>query len=332
MRGVYRRGNIWWYRWSHRGRQYRTSLETEDEARAIIAAREIMANPGCLVEPSEADPVERYCRWLVDHGRSRNTANSRRHLLRQLLEATGAASYARLRPDQAREWYRGEVARLHPSTAASTLQTVRHFYGWLRDEGLARVNPFDGIKAPLQRAGARKRTLTPDEARRLIDAAPDDEMRFVLFCALHAGLRKEEIVEARPEWFDLEAGLLHLQASPTWQPKDKDNRTIPLTREFREFLAGFPMLGTYCIRPDIAKGKWRYRFDFRRGWIEARTRAGLGADVRFHDLRRTFASLLVSKGVSLYKVAVWLGDGIAVVERHYAHLTPADDEINAAWE
>jgi len=57
-----------------------------------------------------------------------------------------------------------------------------------------------------------------------------------------------------------------------------------------------------------------------------------GLCVTFHDLRRTFASLLVSKGVSLFKVAQWLGDTIEVVEGTYAHLIQQDDEINKAWE
>ena len=47
----------------------------------------------------------------------------------------------------------------------------------------------------------------------------------------------------------------------------------------------------------------------------------------FHDARRTFASLLVSSGVSLYKVARWLGDGVRVVEKHYGHLQPDNGDI-----
>lgn len=57
-------------------------------------------------------------------------------------------------------------------------------------------------------------------------------------------------------------------------------------------------------------------------------RNSLVAEFTFHDLRRTFASLLVSKGVSIYKVAKWLGDGVTVVESTYGHLLPADDDID----
>lgn len=299
-----------------------------------MRAREIMLAPGRTVEANVANPIDAYCEWLVAHGRSQNTANSRRHLLHKMLdETTGDRSNVAVRADQARLWFEAQVRRLHPSTAASTLQTVRHFHGWLIDRDLAKTHPWDGLKPPIQRAGARHRILTRQDCRRLMVAARGDrEMRFVLLCALHGGLRKEEIIEARPEWFDLAAGLLHIRASSTWQPKDRENRTVPLTREFRRFLSTWPMPGPWCIAPHIQPGKWRYRYEFRRRWVAVRERAGLPADIRFHDLRRTFASFLVSRGVSIYKVAKWLGDGVAVVERHYGHLIPSDDEINAAWE
>lgn len=43
-------------------------------------------------------------------------------------------------------------------------------------------------------------------------------------------------------------------------------------------------------------------------------------------LRHTFASSLVSAGVSVYKVSKLLGHGsVSTTERHYAHLAP--DEL-----
>lgn len=45
-------------------------------------------------------------------------------------------------------------------------------------------------------------------------------------------------------------------------------------------------------------------------------------------MRHTFASLLVQAGVSVYKVARWMGDGVEVVEAHYGHLSPGDRDIN----
>ena len=85
----------------------------------------------------------------------------------------------------------------------------------------------------------------------------------------------------------------------------------------------------FMLAPTVKHGRYRYRYDFRKAFDALAKRCGLA--VTFHDLRRTFASLLVSKGVSLYKVAKWLGDELVTVQKHYGHLIPQDDEINASW-
>src|SRR6185503_7207745 len=105
---------------------------------------------------------------------------------------------------------------------------------------------------------------------------------------------------------------------PAWLPKDREERHVPLTRAFVDFLrndyANWRQ-SDYMIAPDKRKGRWRYRHDFRKAFLTYTRSQGVATT--FHDARRTFASLLVSAGVPLYKVARWLGDGIRVVEKHY---------------
>jgi site-specific recombinase XerD len=55
-------------------------------------------------------------------------------------------------------------------------------------------------------------------------------------------------------------------------------------------------------------------------WNTARTRAGL-ADVRIHDLRHSFASLLVNSGRTLYEVQHLLGHTQIKTTQRYAHLS-----------
>jgi integrase len=89
--------------------------------------------------------------------------------------------------------------------------------------------------------------------------------------------------------------------------------------------------GSYIVRQGKASGHWRNRWEFRKPFDAALQTARIDG-VTFHDLRRTFASLLASNGVSLYKISQWLGDGQAVVQRHYAHLQAQDSDINRAWK
>ena len=50
-----------------------------------------------------------------------------------------------------------------------------------------------------------------------------------------------------------------------------------------------------------------------------------------HVMRHTFASLLASEGVSIYKITLWLGDDVRVVQKHYAKLLPKDEDIECAF-
>ncbi len=71
------------------------------------------------------------------------------------------------------------------------------------------------------------------------------------------------------------------------------------------------------------------------GFTKARDRAGL-QDVRFHDLRHTFASRLVQGGVPLYDVMELMGYKSLEMVQRYTHLEPtyqdkAIQALNDHW-
>ena len=69
--------------------------------------------------------------------------------------------------------------------------------------------------------------------------------------------------------------------------------------------------------------------DIKKFWREASTAAAI-PDARLHDLRHTFASHLVSSGVSLPIVGRLLGHTQPQTTHRYAHL--ADDPLREATE
>ena len=120
---------------------------------------------------------------------------------------------------------------------------------------------------------------------------------------------------------------------------DKDNRTIPLTAEFKAFLGGYGLPAPFMLMPHVPKGAYKYRYDFRKPFEEYVKRWGAAHEpskemawLTPHVMRHTFASLHAIAGTSIYKIAVWLGDGVEVVQRHYAKLAPSDADINKAFE
>lgn len=86
----------------------------------------------------------------------------------------------------------------------------------------------------------------------------------------------------------------------------------------------------FLVYPTKVQGRGRYRYDFRKPFEEYAASKGFRW-LKPHIMRHTFASLLAIAGVSIFKIAQWLGDDVRVVERHYAHLHPQDLDIERAF-
>jgi len=217
------------------------------------------------------------------------------------------------------------------STVAAYLFSIRKFFDWLIAEKLVTGNnPAVGVFLPRHRKPFRKVFVSCATVKMLIGECQDQELKYCLFCGFHAGLRFNEVVMSRPEWFSLPEALLHVTRSEDWDTKDHEDRTIPITDDFLAFLRVYGLRVPWMIAPGKKPGgRSRYRFDFGRRFENYVARKNV--HMCFHDCRRTFASLHATAGTSLLKIAHWLGDDYETVERHYAHLAPADIEINRAF-
>jgi site-specific recombinase XerD len=231
---------------------------------------------------------------------------------------------------QCKAFYQAAKRRTAPSTAESYMFTLRSFFNWCVRENLCRRNPV--LDVQLDRIDRKGRTLFADFelAQRLIQNAPTEDLRFVMFCGFHTGMRKLEIVEAVPDWFNLTRRTVEIRETATFRPKDRDARTVPLTDPFVEFLKSYGLRSPYVLQPEIAHGKHRYRFDFRRSFSDYMKAQGVEW-ISPHVMRHSFASICASKGIDIYRIATWLGDDVRVVQRHYAKLRPDDREIMKAF-
>lgn len=328
MKGLYQRGKVWWLRYSAGGKQYFETLGTQDESEAITKAAEILDSPERIPARSWDSEVTAYLKGRVDARKmSANASASRKTVFDAFARDEEIREPGQVTPAVVKRWYKALQTRIEETTAQTYIRWLRTFCETLVDARKLRSNPVDGLEVKELRKAKRKPFCTAGEVRRLIDECQDDELRFILFAGFHCGLRREEIVEARPEWFDLENGILHIQRSDTWEPKDRDDRPVPMTKEFVAFVRKFGLRKPFMIEPKkVKKGRWRYRYDFRRPFDLYMASKGMEW-VTPHTMRRTFASLKVSAGVSLYKVAVWLGDLERVVQDHYGFLLPKDSDI-----
>ena len=164
----------------------------------------------------------------------------------------------------------------------------------------------------------RQRFLSAEETQRLVAAIEADENRIAgqaITFLLLTGARKREITTAKWEFVDWDKRTLLVPL-----PKSGRPRTIALNTAAMELLRAIERIPSNpWIFPSPITGQ--PGMTLFTVWRRIRRRAGLSG-VRLHDLRHTYASFLVNKGVSLFVVQGLLGHTSAKTTQRYAHLAP----------
>lgn len=213
---------------------------------------------------------------------------------------------------------RGMRARGYaPGTTNRVVIVMRHLFNLARKWRVPGIteNPTQGIQ--LVPEVSRERFLSYEEAQRLIAAIREDENRSAanaILLLLLTGARRNEITQARWEYVDWSRRRLLIPRSKSGKPRAValNNVALDLLRSIQSESSG-----SYIIQSPVT-GKPPPSLYFP--WKRIKTRAGI-PDIRLHDLRHSFASFLVNRGVSLYVVQQLLGHGTARYTQRYAHLT-----------
>lgn len=330
-KGIYLRGETYWLNFQMKGERQFISLETSDPAEAVKRAGEMRESPILAPRSDFQTESDRYLSFKVRLNIfSPATERVTRAILQEFSERVGGVPLRDIRAAAAERHYRALQERVAETTAQIHVRALRAFFNWAVKERIVHKSPFGELKLAKIDHYARLRFCTRIQRDMLIADAPNDDLRFVVFAGFHCGMRKNEIIEARVDWFDLgESGAVHIKNTDTFRIKDRESRFVPLTRQFRDFLRAYlegKSSDAFALKPEVKHGRWRYRYDFHRPYNDYVTSQNL-TWVTAHVMRHTFASLLVQAGVSIFKVARWMGDGVEVVEKHYAHLSPQDRDI-----
>ncbi len=173
-----------------------------------------------------------------------------------------------------------------------------------------------------------QRFLSDDEINRLYASvlrSRNPQLQYIIPMLILSGARKREVLDAR--WVDIDI------SRRIWRiPMSKSGRArhVPISDGLAEVLAQIPRADANpFIVPDPKSSRPFTSVQYY--WHLARCEAGLPS-VRIHDLRHSFASLLINAGRSLYEVQKILGHSQIRTTQRYAHLTETTllDASNAA--
>jgi len=336
MASIYKRNNTYYIKFYEHGRRVRRSLGTSNRNKALklkeqierqLAAGTYVAD---VLDTGIATFWTEYLEWAKLHKRPK-TIEVETMFWNQFV---GYCKPAKLGDVTTRDVERFKAKRvrdgLKPQSINNALRHLQAIYNYAHKLGYySGHNPFQGV----QRFKLEKnppRFLKKKEIDRLVEiaAAHGQDIHFVFALGIYAGLRKNEIVNARWDWFDFDQRLITLSARDNFHLKDAESRTIPLHEKLGEILLPYREEEGFIFVPDKDQpGKHRYRYEFKRAFHTVTKKAGLEW-VTPHVLRHTFASQLAIAGVSLYKISKWLGHSDVKTTQIYAHLQTHDEDIN----
>lgn len=248
-----------------------------------------------------------------------------------------------LKASEVRSLYRRKLDAGLSSRTVQIIHTVlrKALQQSVRDDVLPR-NVCDAVKAP-RRIKKEMRPLTPEQAKTLLEAARGDRLEALYVLAVTAGLREGELLGLRWEDVGLEGGVLRVRRQLT-RTKDGLSFTVPKRGKTRAVRLTGPAVAalldhrkiqsrdqtnagplwqdsglvfTSTAGTPVDVGNLTYR-SFRPLLM----RAGL-LRIRFHDLRHTCATLLLSKGTHPKIVQEMLGHAtITQTMDTYSHVLP----------
>ena len=299
--------------------------------------------------PSERQTVATYLReWLEAVRPSLRPEAYRRYeeIVRiYLTPQLGSTRLARLSPQQVQRTYsRCIEGGLSPTTVRMIHGVLHKALGQAVRWGVTARNVTDLVDAP-SRSEPSVGALSSEEATRLLEAARGDRLEALYVLATTCGLRLGEIQALR--WRDVDLPNRRLRVVATLQdskggtpvfaePKSaKSKREVQLPEMVARTLQRHRLAqneerlraGTEWDNHDLVfcnvRGRPLDANNLRqRSFSRLLTQAGL-PKMRFHDLRHTSATLLMSQGVPVKIVSEMLGHAdVGITLRTYSHVLP----------
>lgn len=244
--------------------------------------------------------------------------------------------------------YAQEVEQLSSCTILKRHNNINQALKYAISLGLIKENPADHVIKPKKSKYTGAAAYSQEELTQLFKVFKNDPLELAVYLASYYGLRREEIIGIKWKNIDFENHTLTIRSvvvNTNFDGKlgelEKDRtknksseRTFPLVHLFEDLLLKMKQdqkrnkkIAGNCYNPNyidyIYVDKMGNRI--KPGYITQHFAKMLKKHqmrhIRFHDLRHTCATIMLSKGENLVKVQKWLGhSSISTTANIYSHL------------
>jgi integrase len=193
--------------------------------------------------------------------------------------------------------------------AISSLLSYAVRHGYCQENAASKVKAFRVPKP-------RPYVYSAEEVDAMLEAS-NGVLKGVLTMLADTGLRIGELEQL--EWSDVDfnAGLVHVRIKPHWRPKDKSERSVPMTDRVRR------MLRSRTRRGDLVFYTTNHRPVRERTLLAELRRVQRAAGVAqggLHTLRHYFVSRCAAAGVDPFTCMSWVGHADMRMLPRYYHL------------
>lgn len=333
----------------------RKSIYCKTQAEAMKAARHMnqRKDQGILLLNEDQKLHDFLTSWLRDiikhRVRERTYERYREIVMLHILPALGKTKLQKLTPQQLQALYNQKLQEGYaPQTVKHIHRVLHKALGDALKWQLVVRNVCDVVSAP-RVPKKEAQILSGEQAQQFLEAARGDSLEALYVLALTTGMRQGELLGLK--WEDIDMGIGTLQVKRTIarlvgkgftvsEPKTtKSRRRIHLTRMAIEALKQHrtrQQKARLAVGPAWNEQGWVFcntmggpidaRNMIRRSFRPILAKAELPM-IRFHDLRHSAASLLLTLGVHAKVVQELLGHSqISVTLDTYSHVLPSLQE------
>ena len=327
-----------------RKQRWRSGFATKAEAAAELRkALNALDDTGLTPDITVAEYLEEWLSRGVEGKRRPRTLENYQYGCSHISAALGKVKIDKLTARHIERMYNDLAARLSSSSVHSVHRTFKNALNRAVKWGYLDKSPMVRVDAPTLRT-PRRNTLNAEQAKGVLEWLRE---RFPIayigtYLAVYSGMRRGEIAGLR--WSDVgwERMALHVKRSRQrirkqdiiGDPKtEKSTRSVPVSesvisllrtwkRQQQEYAmargSGWSDEAYVLLKPD---GSQYEPVDLLYSLRKARKALDL-PHVSFHDLRHTYATILLENGVPLKTVSELLGHAdISITANTYAHVT-----------
>jgi len=331
---VYRRKDspYWWLAYKKADRRVREASGTKSItlAREILRRREaesLLSGQSHFKYSQKRieEYIKEYLEWVQINRRS-HTYRSYNTILntfnKYLKNISGIDYLDRITPKLLEDFKQYRLLTSKTCTIKNNVIVLKAFFRKAVEWGYLSDSPAQNLKAVEITDSKPIRYLSEEEYRKFMEICKNKYPEFysMFYSFIHTGLRKGELLSLEWSDIDFKNGFIHIRSKNGFRPKGIDKKTGKAKERIIPIHDGLKGILESMSREDDRVFKSYDKHRPRRVLMKIARKAGIDGLTRLHELRHSYATFLLNKGVDIYKIKELLGHSDIRDTMKYAHL------------